>query len=59
MNRETYIALLNYDYLVRNRGLEDVELAVDSDTLVLGDGGVTLDELCRPGFTAATSSYTD
>ncbi|MEV4888763.1 hypothetical protein AB0K48_05160 [Nonomuraea sp. NPDC055795] len=55
MTEETRIALMNYDCLIRDRGLDDVELAWDSDTLVLAHGGVVIDELCRPGFTDATA----
>lgn len=51
---ETEIALRNYDYLVRSKGLEDVSLAWDSDTLVWGDGGSEIDVLTQPGFTPAT-----
>jgi hypothetical protein len=40
VNGETKIALLNYDWLVRNRGLDRVELASDVDAVVIGDGGV-------------------
>jgi hypothetical protein len=53
MTEETRIALMNYDWLIRNR--RDVELAWDSDTLVYGDGGCMIDELLRPGFTPATT----
>lgn len=56
MNDETRVALKNYDWLVRNRGLDDVELAWDSDTLVYGDGGAGIDTLCESGFTPATRS---
>ncbi|WP_214110684.1 hypothetical protein [Acrocarpospora catenulata] len=55
MTEETRIALLNYDCLIRERGLDDVVLALDSDTLAFGNGGVVIDELCRPGFTSATA----
>lgn len=54
MRDETRIALQNYDWLMRNRGTEAVLLAWDSDTLVYGDGGTDIEELCRPGFTPAT-----
>ncbi|MEV6367569.1 hypothetical protein AB0L86_11820 [Micromonospora musae] len=54
MTEETRIALLNYDWMVRNRGLDDVALDWDSDTLVYGDGGATMETLCEPGFTPAT-----
>ncbi|MFJ8582510.1 hypothetical protein [Micromonospora sp. NPDC093277] len=54
MTEETRIALLNYDWLVRNRGLDDVGLDLDTDTLVYGDGGATIETLCEPGFTPAT-----
>ncbi|WP_182544495.1 hypothetical protein [Halosaccharopolyspora lacisalsi] len=55
MNEETRTALRNYDWMVRNRGLGDVELAWDSDTIVYGNGGAVIDTLCEPGFTPATS----
>jgi hypothetical protein len=55
MTEETRIALQNYDWMIRNRGLDGVELAWDSDTIVYGDGGATIDTLCEPGFTPATS----
>jgi len=55
VTEETRTALRNYDWLIRNRRPEDVELHWDSDTLVLGDGGVVIDELTRPGFTPATT----
>ncbi len=55
MTEETRIALKNYDWMIRNRGLDDVELAWDGDTLVYGDGGATIDTLCEPRFSPATS----
>ncbi|MEU4661050.1 hypothetical protein AB0F83_04785 [Micromonospora chalcea] len=55
MTEETRIALLNYDWLVRNRGLDDVALDWDTDTVVYGDGGATFGSLCDPGFTPATA----
>ena len=54
MTEETRIALKNYDYLVRQRGLDDVSLDWDSETLVYGDGGASVETLCEPGFTPAT-----
>jgi hypothetical protein len=54
MTKETRIALMNYDWLVRNRGLDDVALAWESDTLVYGDGGTVIETVCEPGFTPAT-----
>ncbi|MFD9734261.1 hypothetical protein [Umezawaea sp. NPDC059074] len=51
---ETRIALQNYDWMIRNRGIDEVELAWDSETLVYGSGGVAIDTLCEPGFTPAT-----
>lgn len=54
MTEETITALKNYDWLVRNRSLDDVGLHWDSDTVVYGDGGADINELCRPGFTPAT-----
>jgi hypothetical protein len=56
MSDETRTALQNYDWMVRNRGLDDVDLAWDSDTLVYGDGGAVIETLCEPGFTPATRS---
>lgn len=55
MQDETRIALMNYDWMVRNRGLDDVELHWDSDTVIYGDGGAVIDELTRAGFTPGTS----
>jgi hypothetical protein len=54
LTSETVTALRNYDWLVRDRGLDDVVLAWDTDTLVYGDGGALIEELTRPGFTPAT-----
>lgn len=54
MDAATVIALKNYDWMVRNRGLKDVALDWESGTLVYGDGGATLETLCEPGFTPAT-----
>jgi hypothetical protein len=54
MTEETRTALRNYDWLVRNRGLDDVTLDWDIDTLVYGDGGAVIETLCEPGFTPAT-----
>ncbi|MFI0142227.1 hypothetical protein [Streptomyces globisporus] len=54
MTDETIIALRNYDYLVRTYGLDDVELAWDSDTIVRGDGGYDIGLLTERGFTPAT-----
>jgi hypothetical protein len=56
MMEETRIALKNYDWLIRSRGLDDVELAWESDTLVYGDGGAIIDVLLGAGFTPATAS---
>lgn len=54
MTEETIIALKNYDWLVRNRGLDEVELHWESDSLVSGDGGYEISLLTDPGFTPAT-----
>jgi hypothetical protein len=56
MSEETRIALKNYDHLIRYRGLDDVGLHWDSNTLVYGDGGADIDVLCEAGFTPATAS---
>jgi hypothetical protein len=53
MTEETRTALKNLIWLQQNR--QDVEIHWESDTLVYGDGGVTLDTLTEPGFTPATS----
>ncbi len=55
MNEETRIALRNYDWLVRNRGLDRIALAWESDTLVTGDTGGEIEILCERGFTPATT----
>ncbi|MGV9776594.1 hypothetical protein [Streptosporangium sp. NPDC003464] len=54
MTEETRIALKNYDNLIRSRGLDDVQLHWDSDTLVYGNGGVVIDTLLDPGFTGVS-----
>jgi len=55
MSDETRTALKNYDWMVRNRGLDDVELHWESDTFIYGDGGAVIDVITEPGFTPATS----
>jgi len=55
MMKETVIALRNYDWMVRDRGLDNVALAWDSETLVYGDGGTGIEALCEPGLTPATA----
>ncbi|MEU1530156.1 hypothetical protein [Streptomyces fagopyri] len=54
MTEETIIALKNYDWLVRNKGLDEVELHWESDSLVSGDGGYEISLLTDPGFTPGT-----
>lgn len=54
MTDETRIALRNYDWLVRNRGLDDVGLDWDTGTLIYGDGAAVIETLCEAGFTPAT-----
>jgi hypothetical protein len=54
MNDQTIIALRNYDWLIRNRGLDNVSLHLESDALVWGDDGGHITALCEPGFTPAT-----
>lgn len=56
MTDETRVALKNYDFLVRNRGLDDVALDWTTDTLIWGDGGAVMDTLLEEGFTPATRS---
>jgi hypothetical protein len=53
MNQETQIALLNYDWLMRNR--EDVEIDFEVESVVFGNGGIHTDVLCEPGLTPATA----
>jgi hypothetical protein len=50
---ETEIALRNYEWFVNNRP-GDYSLDWDTGTFQWGDGGTTIDELGRPGFTPAT-----
>jgi len=55
ISEQTVTALKNYDYLLRSKGLDDVSLHWDINTLVWGDGGSLIDEtLTVPGFTPAT-----
>ncbi|BDH15987.1 hypothetical protein [Streptomyces hygroscopicus] len=54
MTEETITALKNYDWLVRNRGLGQVELDWSSDSLVMGDSGTEIALLTEPGFTPET-----
>jgi hypothetical protein len=54
MTDETRTALQNYDWLDRNRGLDDVSLDWESGTLVDANGGVVIDALTEVGFTPAT-----
>lgn len=56
MTEEAETTLKNYDWMVRNQGLDYVELDWDSHTLMWDDGGSDIDDLCRPGFTPATDS---
>ena len=51
----TVTALKNYDYLIRSKGLDDVSLDWETNTLVWGDGGSSIEEsLTAEGFTPAT-----
>ncbi|MFI6626466.1 hypothetical protein [Streptomyces sp. NPDC050528] len=54
MTEETITALKNYDWLVRNKGLGEVELHWESDSLVSGDGGYEISLLTEAGFTPGT-----
>ncbi|MFF4093821.1 hypothetical protein ACFYYY_08195 [Streptomyces sp. NPDC001834] len=54
MTHETITALKNYDWLVRNKGLDGVELHWGSDSLISGEGGYEISLLANPGFTPAT-----
>ena len=54
MTEETITALRNYDWMVRNRGLDSVQLDWDSGSLVYGDGGAGIEILTESGFTPAT-----
>jgi len=51
---ETIIALKNYDALIRDKGLDDVELDWASGTIAYGDGGSAIEVLAEAGFTQAT-----
>jgi hypothetical protein len=52
MQTETEIALRNFAWLVNNRDIREIHW--DSRVIVIGDGGVDVDELVVPGFTPAT-----
>ena len=54
LTSETVTALRNYDWLVRHRGLDDVVLDWETDSLAFGDGAVLVEELTRAGLTPAT-----
>lgn len=54
VSEEVQIALMNYDWLIRDRGLDDVGIDWSSMTVVYGEGGATVETLCEPGFTPAT-----
>jgi hypothetical protein len=56
MTEETRIALMNYDWMIRNRGLDYAELCWDSGKLVYGGDTGDIDYLCHFGFTPATTS---
>lgn len=53
MQDETKIAIMNYDWLMRNR--DGVAIEWNTGTLLYGDGGGTIENLCERGFTPATS----
>jgi hypothetical protein len=55
MNRETEIALKNYDWLIRRDGLDEIGLHWESGTLILRNGGASIESLCEEGSTPATS----
>lgn len=59
LTSETITALRNFDWLIRDRGPDEVALAWDTDTLALGDSAVLIEELTRPGFTPATGDEPD
>jgi hypothetical protein len=54
LTSETVTALKNFDWLVRDRGPDEVALAWDTGSLAFGDSAVLIEELTRPGFTPAT-----
>lgn len=62
VTEETRIALMNYDWLINQLGLGGltvVELRWDRGTIETADPGADaedpIDELCRPGYTLATT----
>ena len=57
MNRETEIALKNYDWLIRRDGLDEIGLHWESGTLILRNGGANIESLCEEGSTPATSWF--
>ncbi|WP_174235699.1 hypothetical protein [Cryobacterium shii] len=55
MEEETRIALKNYDFVLRSKGVDDVLIDWETETLVYGDGGASFESsLLMPGFTPAT-----
>lgn len=59
MQEETRIALMNYDWLVRNRG-DVVQLLWDQDTIIDSEsGGADINLLIEPGYTPATREDRD
>jgi hypothetical protein len=54
VTEETIIALRNYNWPIRNRGLDDVTLDWDSGTPVYGHGGTIINTLIKRGFTPTT-----
>ena len=45
LSRETVVALLNYDGMIRAKGLDQVALDPHSETVVFGDGGYHFESL--------------
>lgn len=52
MQEETETALRNFEWIVNNRDVRQIHW--DGNAIVIGDGGVAIDELLVPGFTPAT-----
>lgn len=50
MDRQTKIALRNFDELVRSRGLDEVSIDWFSESVIYGDGGIHLDVLLEEDF---------
>lgn len=54
-DRETRVALKNYDHLLRTHGIDDVALRWDVGMLGYGEDATFIESLVEPGFTDASN----